>query len=90
MTHGNLSTFPSTTFVNAQDHLSIGGCDLVELAEEFGTPLYLFDEETLRDMCAQFRDEFASPLPRLPGPVRKQGIHQPFPGPNFRRGGSRA
>jgi diaminopimelate decarboxylase len=63
MTHGNLSTFPSTTAINDQDHLSIGGCDLVDLAKEFGTPLYLFDEVTLRDMCAQFRDEFGDRYP---------------------------
>ena len=63
MTHGNLSTFPSTTFINGEDHLSIGGCDLIDLAHEFGTPLYIFDEVTLRDMCSQFRDEFASRYP---------------------------
>ena len=54
MTHGHLSTFPSTTAITNQDHLSIGGCDLVDLAREFGTPLYIFDEVTLRNMCAQF------------------------------------
>ena len=63
MTHGHLSTFPSTTAITNQDHLSIGGCDLVDLAREFGTPLYIFDEVTLRNMCAQFRDEFANRYP---------------------------
>jgi len=37
----------------------IGGCDTVELAAEFGTPLYLFDESNLRSSCAEFRAEFA-------------------------------
>ena len=63
MTHGHLSTFPSTTVINDQDHLNIGGCDLVDLASEFGTPLYIFDEVTLRNMCSQFRDEFANRYP---------------------------
>ena len=63
MTHGNLSTFPTTAVINDEDHLSIGGCDVVELAEDYGTPLYIFDEVTLRDMCAQFRDEFAARYP---------------------------
>ena len=32
MTHGNLSTFPTTTEISPQNHLVIGGCDLVDLA----------------------------------------------------------
>jgi diaminopimelate decarboxylase len=36
----------------------IGGCDTVELAGEFGTPLYLFDESTLRSKCNEFKTEF--------------------------------
>lgn len=38
--------------------MSIGGCDAVELAAEYGTPLYVFDEATLRSHCRQFRQEF--------------------------------
>ena len=53
-----LSLFPSTTGVNDQGHLMIGGCDTVELAAEFGTPLYLFDELSLRSKCAEFKAEF--------------------------------
>jgi len=36
----------------------IGGCDTTELAEEFGTPLYVFDEFSLRNKCAELRAEF--------------------------------
>jgi len=36
----------------------IGGSDTVELAAEFGTPLYLFDEFTLRNQCREFKAEF--------------------------------
>ncbi|MBA7618760.1 Diaminopimelate decarboxylase [subsurface metagenome] len=53
-----LSLFPSGTEVNSQGHLVIGGCDTIELAAEFGTPLYLFDELSLRGKCAEFKAEF--------------------------------
>ncbi len=51
------------TEVNKQGHLVIGGCDVVDLAEEFGTPFYLFDESTLRRKCREFKDEFAKYYP---------------------------
>jgi diaminopimelate decarboxylase len=53
-----LALFPFTTEVNKRGHLAIGGCDVVELAEEFDTPLYLFDEFTLRHKCREFREGF--------------------------------
>ncbi len=53
-----LTLFPLTTEVSKKGHLLIGGCDVVDLAEEFGTPLYLFDELTLRHKCREFKDEF--------------------------------
>ena len=53
-----LVLFPSTTEVNEQGHLVIGGCDVADLAKEFDTPLYLFDESTLRHKCREFKDEF--------------------------------
>jgi len=54
-----LSLFPLTAEVSDRGHLIIGGCDTVELADEFGTPLYLFDESDLRSKCAEFKDEFS-------------------------------
>jgi diaminopimelate decarboxylase len=53
-----LALFPLAAEVSKQGHLCIGGCDVVDLAEEFGTPLYLFDESTLRHRCREFKDEF--------------------------------
>ncbi|MEA1871912.1 MAG: diaminopimelate decarboxylase [Chloroflexota bacterium] len=53
-----LALFPSTAELNNRGHLVIGGCDVVDLANEFGTPLYLFDESTLRHKCREFKDEF--------------------------------
>ena len=53
-----LPLFPVTAEVNDKGHLAIGGCDTVELAAEFGTPLYLFDEYSLRSRCTEFKKEF--------------------------------
>jgi diaminopimelate decarboxylase len=44
----NLEIRPSTASINASNHLVIGGCDTVDLAEKFGTPLWVIDEETIR------------------------------------------
>jgi len=58
-----LSLFPLTTEVDSQGHLCIGGCDVIDLAGEFGTPLYLFDEFTLRHKCREFKSEFSKYYP---------------------------
>ncbi|MAF85753.1 MAG: diaminopimelate decarboxylase [Dehalococcoidales bacterium] len=50
--------FPLATEVDSQGHLNIGGCDTVALAAEFGTPLYLFDELSLRHKYTEFKTEF--------------------------------
>ena len=49
---------PLTTNVNSKNRLEIGGCDLVELAEKYGTPLYVIDEETLRSVCRDYTNAF--------------------------------
>lgn len=40
--------------VNEKGHLTIGGCDTLELAKEFGTPLYVMDEATIRNTCKSY------------------------------------
>jgi diaminopimelate decarboxylase len=55
-----LKLFPLTATINESGHLDIGGCDCVNLIKEFGSPLYVFDETTLRTQCRSFRDEFAT------------------------------
>ena len=42
--------------INTAGHLTIGGCDTVKLAEEFGTPVYVFDENEIRKNLRTFRD----------------------------------
>jgi diaminopimelate decarboxylase len=44
---------PMTARVDASGRLSIGGVDLVDLAEDLGTPLFVYDEVHLRDRCRQ-------------------------------------
>jgi diaminopimelate decarboxylase len=58
-----LALFSLTAEVNNQGHLVIGGCDVIDLASEFGTPLYLFDESTLRHKCREFKEEFCKYYP---------------------------
>lgn len=45
---------PVTYRVNGRGHMEIGGCDLVELARAHGTPLYVYDELTVRLLCREF------------------------------------
>lgn len=42
--------------VNEQGHLTVGGMDTVELAKEYGTPLYIMDEGLIREHCRSFRE----------------------------------
>ncbi len=42
--------------VNEKGHLVIGKNDAVELAKEFGTPLYVLDEDLIRKHCRVYRD----------------------------------
>ncbi|TEU16034.1 MAG: diaminopimelate decarboxylase [Dehalococcoidia bacterium] len=58
-----LALFPLTAEVNNQGQLVIGGCGVVDLVKEFGTPLYLFDEATLRQKCREFKEEFGKYYP---------------------------
>ena len=46
--------FRDTLKINAKGHLEIGGADCVELADKFGTPLYVMDEQYIRDVCKSY------------------------------------
>jgi len=46
---------PVTYRVNGRGHAEVGGCDLVELAHAHGTPLYVYDEATVRHRCREYR-----------------------------------
>ena len=54
----NQELLPLTARINSDDCLEIGGCSVTTLVQQFGSPLYILDEETLRSACSQYRDAF--------------------------------
>jgi diaminopimelate decarboxylase len=54
-----------TQRIDERGHLQIGGCDTVALANTYGTPLYVFDEETIRRNCRAYRAAFESRYPNV-------------------------
>ena len=42
--------------VNGEGHLCLAGSDVVSLAKEYGTPLYLMDENRIRNRCRTYKD----------------------------------
>jgi diaminopimelate decarboxylase len=52
--------FPLGSRVNERGRLEVGGCDAVELAREFGTPLYVVAEDDLRARARSFLDALAA------------------------------
>ena len=51
----DLRLLPSGAAVGADGRLSVAGLDLVDLAEQFGTPLFVYDEAHLRARCREAR-----------------------------------
>ncbi len=49
-----------TMRINESGHLEIGGCDLVDLARTYGTPLQVIDEQLLRQNCREYFFSFQS------------------------------
>jgi len=47
-----------TSRINERGHLEIGGCDTVDLARRFGTPLYVMDEALIRTRAREFVQAF--------------------------------
>ena len=58
-----MRNLPDTAKINKQGNLEIGGYDTVELAKEFGTPLYVLDEETIRNRCREYLQSFRKYYP---------------------------
>jgi len=54
-----------TQRINARGHLEIGGVDVTDLAGEFGTPLYIMDEQAIRQRCRDYLTVFRSKYPRV-------------------------
>ena len=49
-----LALFPDTTGLAEDGSLVVGGCRLGDVAEEFGTPVYVVDEESLRNQALRY------------------------------------
>ncbi|MFP3122854.1 diaminopimelate decarboxylase [Ectobacillus funiculus] len=47
-----------TSRINEKGHLEIGGCDTTELAQTYGTPLYVYDEALIREKCRAYNRAF--------------------------------
>jgi diaminopimelate decarboxylase len=54
------AVFPIGSRVDADGHLEVAGCDVVALAEEFGTPAYIYAEDDIRARARAYRDAFES------------------------------
>ncbi len=65
----NQALLPLTATANERDRLEIGGCDVVELVAEYGSPLYILDEQTVRAACRQYRDALARYYPGEAQPI---------------------
>jgi diaminopimelate decarboxylase len=50
--------YPLGTRVNERRHLEVGGCDVVEVAAEFGTPVYMYAEDDIRARARAYLDAF--------------------------------
>jgi len=50
--------YPITTVHNTAGHLEVDGCDLVDLVAEFGTPLVIYEEKSIRDQCRRYLAAF--------------------------------
>ena len=54
-----------TMKINSLSHLEIGGCDCTILAKDFGTPLYIMDEQLIRENCRSFVKAFSDHYPDI-------------------------
>ena len=52
--------YPIGSRLNAAGRLEVGGCDVVDLAREFGTPAYVYAEDHIRERAGAYVDAFAS------------------------------
>ena len=50
--------FPLGSRLNERGRLEVGGCDVVELAHEFGTPAYVYAEDDIRARARAYTEAF--------------------------------
>jgi diaminopimelate decarboxylase len=59
------AVYPIGSRINELGHLEVGGCDVVELAAEFGTPAYIYAEDDIRYRARSYLDAFSSRTPEF-------------------------
>jgi diaminopimelate decarboxylase len=52
------TVYPRGSRINDRGHLEVGGCDVVELGREFGTPAYIYAEDDMRSRARRYLDSF--------------------------------
>ncbi|MGH2838226.1 MAG: diaminopimelate decarboxylase family protein, partial [Thermoleophilaceae bacterium] len=52
--------YPLGSRLNEAGRLEVGGCDVIELAKEFGTPAYVYAEDDMRTRAREFQQAFGS------------------------------
>jgi diaminopimelate decarboxylase len=57
-TTGVSHVYPIGSRLNELGRLEVGGCDVIELAQEFGTPAYVYAEDDMRARARQYMDAF--------------------------------
>jgi diaminopimelate decarboxylase len=57
--------YPLGSRLNARGRLEVGGCDLVELAREFGTPAYVYAEDDMRSRARAYVEAFGARTERF-------------------------
>jgi diaminopimelate decarboxylase len=59
----NQQILPLTAKIDSQDCLEIGGSNVTELVEQFGSPLYILDEASFRTACRQYHQAWQNYYP---------------------------
>ena len=54
------SLLPDSSEVDEKGELTIGGCNIAEIAAEYGTPVFVYDEQHLRSRCREAVASFGS------------------------------
>jgi diaminopimelate decarboxylase len=57
--------YPLGSRLNEQGRLEVGGCDVLELAREFGTPAYVYAEDDMRSRARAYREAFRARTERF-------------------------
>ncbi len=86
------SLLPDTADVSPAGRLTIAGCDVLELAADFGTPLFVYDEAHMRARCHEATAAFGAgnvDLRHEGLSVHRHGPPRPRGGPSARRGHGR-